>query len=203
MIRVYLVDDHLVLLDGLKSLIDNSGFATVIGAASSGEACLKDLENNHPDVLLLDITLPGINGFEICKTVLTQYPQIHIVAFSGHQEPIVIQEMLQLGAHGYVLKNASHEEILQSIQNVYHGETYLCSQTKLILDENAEVGIRLSTREKQLLRLISDGYTNIEISEKMCLGVETINSYRKDLLYKMGARNTAVLVRKAIQENLI
>lgn len=151
MIRVYLVDDHLVLLDGLKSLIDNSGFATVIGAASSGEACLKDLENNHPDVLLLDITLPGINGFEICKTVLTQYPQIHIVAFSGHQEPIVIQEMLQLGAHGYVLKNASHEEILQSIQNVYHGETYLCSQTKLILDENAEVGIRLSTREKNYL----------------------------------------------------
>ena len=111
--------------------------------------------------------------------------------------------MLQLGAQGYVLKNASHEEILQSIQNVYHGETYLCSQTKLILDENAEVGIRLSTREKQLLRLISDGYTNIEISEKMCLGVETINGYRKDLLYKMGARNTAVLVRKAIQENLI
>lgn len=175
----------------------------MIGAASSGEACLKDLESNHPDVLLLDITLPGINGFEICKTVLTQYPQIHIVAYSGHQEPIVIQEMLQLGAQGYVLKNASHEEILQSIQNVYHGETYLCSQTKLILDENAEVGIRLSTREKQLLRLISDGYTNIEISEKMCLGVETINGYRKDLLYKMGARNTAVLVRKAIQENLI
>lgn len=92
MIRVYLVDDHLVLLDGLKSLIDNSGFATVIGAASSGEACLKDLENNHPDVLLLDITLPGINGFEICKTVLTQYPQIHIVAFPAIKNRLLFRK---------------------------------------------------------------------------------------------------------------
>lgn len=203
MIQVFLVDDHIILLDGLKKVIDESGVAEVTGMATNGTECLSALQANVPDVLMLDIRLPDINGIDLCRTIRETHPSIRIVALTSFCEYAVVHEIMAQGASGYVIKNALPEEIIRGIQTVYEGKTFLCEQIKLLMHRKQDNSVWLTNREKQLLSLIVEGFTNTEIAEKMFLGVETINSYRKNLLCKLGARNTAVLVRKALEDKLI
>lgn len=203
MIRVMVVDDHAILVDGLSRLVNESGFATVSGTAYTGKGCLEQLRQELPDVVFLDINLPDVSGLDLCKTIKEQYPAIKIVALTSYSEYAMVRQMLENGASGYVIKNAMPDEILMSIKAVLAGETFLCEQVDVFMKRKADTAIWLTNREKQLLGLIVEGYTNCEIASKMFLGVETINSYRKNLLCKLGARNTAVMVKLAIENRLI
>lgn len=202
-IKLLIVDDHHILVEGLKSLFDQTAHIQVICTAMTGDECRRALLHELPDVILLDISLPDVNGIDLCKEIKTAYPEIKIVALSSFNEYAVVRRMIDHGASGYVVKNAMPEEIIQSVEMVMQNETFLCEEIDLLLNRRSTQPVWLTPREKELLGFIVEGYTNAEIAEKMFLGVETINSYRKNLLVKMGARNTAVLVRMALEQKLV
>lgn len=202
-INILIVDDHRILVEGLKKLFDNSKIIQVAGTAYTGMECRSILSKKIPDVILLDISLPDVSGIDLCKEIKTQYPEIRIVVLSSFNEYAIVRQMFENGASGYVVKNAMPEEILMSVEMVMDNETFLCEEIDLLMRSRTHNPVWLTPREKELLRHIVDGYTNPEIAEKMYLGVETINSYRKNLLIKMGARNTALLVRMALEQKLV
>lgn len=203
MITVQIVDDHRILVDGLKKLIDDSDTAKVLSVAYTAKECLEGLRLEQPDVILLDINLPDSNGIELCKEIKKRYPNIKIVALTSYTEYAMVREMLENGANGYVIKNAMPEEILESLKVVTSGGVFLCEEIDMLMRRRDFNPIWLTPREKELLRHIVNGHTNPEIADKMCLGVETVNSYRKNLLFKLNARNTAVLVKMALEQKLI
>ena len=203
MITVHIVDDHKILVEGLKKLIDSSGFATTVDLSYTGAECLWKLGFNQPQVLLLDINLPDCSGIELCNTIKNRFPGVKIVALTSYSEYTIVRQMLENGASGYVIKNAMPEEILLGIQTVADDKTFLCEEIDCLMSKRSLEQIWLTPRERALLRLIVDGYTNPEIAEKMFLSVETINNYRKKLLCKLNARNTAVLVRVALERKLV
>ena len=202
-IKLLIVDDHRILVEGLNKLFDNSDTVDVIGVAYSGKECRNALRKELPDVILLDINLPDVSGIDLCKEIKTENPEIKIVALSSFNEYTIVRRMIENGASGYVVKNAMPEEIILSVETVANNEIFLCEEIDLLMHNRSNNPIWLTPREKELLKYIVEGLTNHEIAEKMYLGVETINSYRKNLLIKLGAKNTAVLVRMALEEKLV
>jgi DNA-binding NarL/FixJ family response regulator len=202
-IKLLIVDDHRILVAGLKKLFENSATVQVTGVAFSGKECRSAIIKELPDVILLDINLPDASGIDLCKEIKSQHPEIKIVALSSFNEYAIVRRMLENGASGYVVKNAMPEEIKMSVEMAANNASFLCEEIDLLMRKRSKNPIWLTPREKELLKLIVDGFTNHEIAEKMFLGVETINSYRKNLLIKLGAKNTAVLVRMALEEKLV
>jgi DNA-binding NarL/FixJ family response regulator len=203
MIKVAIVEDHPLMVEGLKYLIESSGIAETIDCAGSGNACLKMLRLSQPDVLFMDISLPDTNGIDLCKEVHACWPNIAIIALTSFGEYTYVRKMLENGAKGYLLKNSMPEEIIKGIEAVNAGEQFLCHEIDLLMRKQSDRHIFLTPRETELLRLIVKGLTNHEIAAELFLGIETINSYRKNLLFKLNARNTAVLVKMAIEDKLI
>lgn len=203
MISVVIVDDHPLFIEGLKNVITESSLAKVTESATCGSDCLKLLEFKQPDVILLDINLPDINGIDLCKIIHQKWPDINILALTSYGEYTYVRKMLENGAKGYLLKNSMPEEIIEGIVTVSEGGEFLCHEIDTFMKKKTEKHIFLTPRETDLLKLIVKGLTNAEIAAELFLGVETINSYRKNLLFKLNARNTAVLVKMAIEEKLI
>lgn len=202
-IKLLIVDDHRILVAGLKKLFENSATVQVTGVAFSGKECRSAIIKELPDVILLDINLPDASGIDLCKEIKSQHPEIKIVALSSFNEYAIVRRMLENGASGYVVKNSMPEEIKMSVEMAANNASFLCEEIDLLMRKRSKNPIWLTPREKELLKLIVDGFTNHEIAEKMFLGVETINSYRKNLLIKLGAKNTAILVRMALEEKLV
>ncbi len=204
MIKVLVVDDHPVVAEGLKQLIVSVSGMDCCGVAFCGNDCKKILKTCLPDVILLDINLPDISGIDLCKYISEQYPSIKIIAITSFKEYFYVQKMIRNGAFGYLLKNALAEEIIEGIKTVYSGERYYSDDIEEVLNRRKDNNeIYLTPRETDLLKLIVDGYTNKEIAEKLFLGVETVNSYRKNLLVKLGVKNTAAMVKLAVNEKLV
>lgn len=203
MIPVAIIDDHVLFVDGLKKIINESEHLQVSGIAHNGKDGLRMLQNEMPEVLLLDINLPDTDGIALCVQLKLKYPSLKILALTSYSEYTMVRRMMESGASGYILKNALAEEMLEGIETVAAGGTFLCHEVDLLMKKPSANSVWLTPRERELLRLIVDGYTNHEIAEKIFLGVETVNSYRKNLLFKLDARNTAVLVKMAIEQKLI
>lgn len=203
MINVLITDDHILLTEGLKKIINDSEIARVIAVTHNGNDCRYLLKEILPDVLLLDINLPDTDGISLCAELKSVYPSLKILALTSYGEYTMVRRMMESGASGYILKNAMAEEMLEGIEAVASGNTFLCHEVDLLMKKQANNAIWLTPRERQLLQLIAEGNTNQEIAEKIFLGVETVNSYRKNLLFKLGARNTAVLVKMAFEQKLI
>ena len=203
MIKVNIVDDHKILVEGLRKLIDESGKAIVTAVSHDAEGCRRLLKSQSPDVLLLDINLPDGNGIDLCIELKTLYPELKILALTSYGEYTVVRRMIENGALGYVLKNSMSEEMIAGIETVAAGELFLCHEVDLLMKKAQNSDIWLTQRERELLRLIVEGYTDPEIAEKIFLSPETIKGYRKNLLFKLGARNTASLVKLAIEKKLI
>jgi DNA-binding NarL/FixJ family response regulator len=196
-IRVAIVDDHKVIADGLAHLIGESGTIRVCGKAHSAAECRKLLEREQPDVLMLDIGLPDGNGIDLCIGIKEKYPQLKILMLTSYGELAIITRALHAGADGYVLKNSEAEELLEGIRIVASGERFLCEEAGSVLHKNESNSMELTRREIELLQLIVEGYTLPELADKMCLGVNTIRSYRQKLNIKLGAHNTVQLVQNA------
>src|SRR5690606_15874508 len=144
-----------------------------------------------------------ISGVDYCKELKEQHPEVKILALTTHNEYSIVRQMLDNGASGYLIKNAMPEEVLAGVQAVANGETFLCHEINLLMNRPKETHIWLSLREREMLKLVAEGLTNAEIAERIFLSPETIKSYRKNLLLKLDAKNTAVLVRIAIEKKLI
>lgn len=203
LIKVAIVEDHKVVAEGFEYLINDSGIAQVVGKAYSAAGCYELLEKKPVDVLLLDISLPDGNGIDICIRVKTQYPHLKILMLTSYSEQSIIMRALENGASGYILKNAMAEEIIEGIRTVVSGERFLCEEVNMLLKKSENRLIRLSRREQELLKLIVAGYSNNEIAGSMYLGYETIKSYRKNLMLKLNAHNTAQLLKIAEDQKLV
>lgn len=203
MSRILIVDDHPLIAQSLLSIITNSKVGEIGAVASTAKQCLDLVATKHFDLVLLDINLPDGNGLDICKLITERYPLLKVLAITSFNEFTIIRKMLENGASGYILKNAMPEEVVEGIETVLRGETFLCHEVDLLMKKKSDMQIFLTPRETELLKLICDGHTNPEIADKLFLGVETINSYRKNLLFKLNARNTAVLVKIAMEQKLI
>jgi len=197
MIRVVIVDDHQIVADGFERLINDSEDVRVIGKAYSVAGCQALLEVTHPDVVLLDVGLPDGDGIELFKIIKKKYQHIKVLILTTYGEYITIIRALDAGVDGYVLKSAMAEEVLEGIRTVASGKRFMCEEVKTTIQKTERYLLELTRREKELLHLISQGYTLSQQADKMRLGLNTVRNYRQKLNVKLDAHNTAQLLRHA------
>lgn len=202
--KVFIVDDHYMVIEGIRSLLQNEKNIEWMGHAMNADSCLAFLHRQLPDVILMDINLPGVSGIELCKQVRTQYPSVLVIGLSTFNQQSFVHKMMENGASGYVLKNATAEELIDGINAVMKGKTYLSDEAAQSLKKNVTGGIPLLTRrEKEVLEQIAEGLTNNEIAAKLFISVTTVDTHRKNLLAKFDAKNIAALVKMAVRMQLI
>lgn len=202
--EILIVEDHPLVAEGLQKLLADNGICLSCPVASSGAECLEILKNYVPSVIFLDINLPDISGIDLCKSILKIHADIKVLALSSFGSRSFIEKIMENGASGYLVKNSDPEEILAAIEAVKQGKKYFCKTSQQILASKSDGGLPILTRrETEVLRYISDGLTNNEIAEKIFISPLTVDSHRKNLLTKLGARNTASLVKIAMLHELI
>jgi DNA-binding NarL/FixJ family response regulator len=207
MIRVFIVDDHPVVIEGIHSLLQNEKDMVWMGQAMNAASCLGFFVNNTADVVLMDISMPGMDGVELCAVMKEKYPGIMILGLSSFNQGLYIKKMVENGASGYILKNSSKEELIKAIHAVHEGFIYFSGEVGMALQEYQKSEKNdlplLTPREKEVLELIAEGYTNPQIAEKIFLSPFTVDSHRKNLLAKLGVKNTASLIKLAVEQKLI
>jgi DNA-binding NarL/FixJ family response regulator len=205
MIKVFIIDDHQMIIEGIHSLLEDEAGIKWIGSAKIPEDLMAFLKRDQPDVLLMDINLPQKSGIELCKEVKEKYPAIQIIGLSTSDQASVIRKMQENGASGYLLKDASKQEIITALLQVAKGKDYVSSSVADVLKKktpNDWLPV-LTRREKEILELISEGLTNQEIATRLFLNVTTIDSHRKNMLTKFNVKNTAALIKIAVSNQLI
>ena len=201
--KVFITDDHYMVIEGIRSLLQHESDIQWMGHAMNGAGCLAFLETQQPDVLLMDINLPDQKGTALCKLVKEKYPEVRVLGLSTYDQQSIIRTMLGNGASGYLLKNASKEEILEAIEMVIAGGEYLSMEAAQSLKHSSTGEVVITKREKEILSLICNGLTNPEIAEKLFISLPTANTHRKSLLAKFGAKNVATLVKMAVEGGLV
>ncbi|WP_337085685.1 response regulator transcription factor [Elizabethkingia anophelis] len=205
--KIVIVDDHPVISEGIRHLISKNQDLHIIGNFFNGESFLHFISENEIDLVLLDISLPDINGIDLCLKIKQLKPEIIVLALSNHTEKSAVMKMLQNGANGYILKNASAEELISSIYKALEGEI-IFSKSILDIMVKPDTGawqtkIILTSREKEVLKLLSDGLTATQIADKLFLSKFTVENHRKNIFQKMGVNNVAALIAEAAKNGLL
>jgi DNA-binding NarL/FixJ family response regulator len=206
-IGVVLADDHPILRQGLKSLLEQQGFA-VLGDASDGHEAIKLAQKHHPDVAVLDYSMPLLNGVDAAKEILQAYPRTKVIMLTVHRDDQYVLEALRAGVKGYVLKAEAATALVEAIREVCRGNVYLSpgisrAVVEACLSRGGHQVEILSPRELQVLRLVGEGHTMREIAEQLQITVKTAESYRTCLMEKLDLHNTANLVRYAVRRGLV
>lgn len=202
--KVFIVDDHYMVIEGIRSLLQNDKEIEWMGHASNAASCMAFIKTNQPDVILMDINLPDKSGIDLCKEVRSTYPHVFVIGLSTFNQLSFIEKMLEYGASGYLLKNADRSEIIQAIDAVMHGKQYLSADaSQVVKHAHNDNNTMLTRREKEVLALIAEGLTNQEIANQIFVSVSTVDTHRKNLLQKLNAKNTAALVKLAMDQRLI
>ena len=202
-ITVFIVDDNRELRNALEEIVSMSEGYRCTGTASSAEEAVDRIPICRPDVVLMDINLPDMSGIDLCREVKQLYPSVFVIGLSTFNQQSFIQRMMENGASGYVLKNATQEELTEAISLVSRGKTYLSDEASHALRDNTHQPVVLTRREKEVLELIADGLTNNEIAQKLFVSVTTVDTHRKNLLAKFEAKNIAALIRTAVKMQLV
>jgi two-component system invasion response regulator UvrY len=207
MITVMVVDDHELVRSAVEHLINGQEGLRVVGAARSGEDALDLLASTEPDVLLLDVNMPGIGGVETCRRALRKHPHIKIIALSAYEQSPVPQQLLRLGVHGYLAKSCPVEEMIQAILHVHQGKRYVCNKVARNIALNGrEDGVspfqELSRREMQIVLLILQGFSPNDIGDTLALSPKTINTYRFRAYQKLNIDNEMELFHLALKHQL-
>jgi len=202
-VGIFIVDDHYLVIEGIRSLLHNEKTIDWMGHATNAASCLDFLKHQQPDIILMDVNLPDKSGIELCKEVKQLYPSVLMLGLSTFNQHAIIRNMMDNGASGYVLKNASKEELLEAINLLIKGEKYFSIDAAEALKEAEAQSPLLTRREKEVLQLIAEGLTNAEIAEKLFISIPTVNTHRKSILEKLDVKNTATLIGKALKMGLI
>lgn len=202
-IRIFIVDDHYMVIEGIRSLLQNESSIEWMGHATNAASCISFLKLQQPDIILLDINLPDKSGTDLCKEIKQLYPSVFVLGLSTFNQQVVIRNMMNNGASGYLLKNASKEEIMEAIATVLRGKEYLSLDAAFAIKETDRNFPIITRREKEILLLIAEGLTNAEIAEKLYISTPTVNTHRKSLLEKFDVKNTALLIGKAIKYGFV
>ncbi|MCP3687043.1 MAG: response regulator [Gammaproteobacteria bacterium] len=209
MISVLLTDDHALVRSGIKRLLEDSKQVEIVGEAECGEESLQMAQDLKPEVVLMDVNMPGIGGVEACRRMLQRDPQQKIIVLTVHGEHTFPKRMLEIGAKGYLTKECGVEEMLEAIKQVHDGKSYIATsiaqQLALsLLPGNDDNPVdRLSRREFQVMLMISNGLSNIQISDKLCLSPKTVSTYRLRLLEKLGANSEVDLIKIAVEQGMV
>lgn len=207
-INLLLVDDHQMLLDGIKSLLRNEASIAVIAEATSGEKALEVLSNGGVDMVITDINMPGMTGVELAREIKRMYPNIKILTLSMYNERSKIKEMHEAGVEGYLLKNTGKDELLEGIKKICAGENYysaeIKAQVQAILNEaNEEGGELLTRREREIIKMIAKDLTNSEIGEQLFISERTVETHRKNIFRKTGVKSVVGLLNYAYDHGLL
>jgi len=208
MIRVIIVEDHDILREGLRSLLGDEPELRIVADAPNGKVLLDYLETTPADVILMDINMPVMNGIEATRIVSEEYSHIKVLVLSMLDHPSYVEQAMQAGAKGYLLKSSGKEELVQAIREVAAGKEYI---GKRVSEHDVSPGsspakapqVRLTKREMQILELLAEGFTNREIAEKIFLSKRTVESHRKKLLEKTNCKNSSALIKYAIYTGIL
>jgi two-component system nitrate/nitrite response regulator NarL len=213
--KILIADDHEVVRDGLKNIILSLGNISVIGEAANGEEAIKLYAELKPDMVIMDISMPVMNGIDATRIIKEKYPEARILILTMHDNQEYLNQIIRCGAKGFVLKNTDRDELLEAVKTVASGDNFFSKEiSKLIIDnyiKNAREPekasnlkeIPLTKREVEILKLIASGYSNQEIANMLFISYNTVDTHRKNIMHKLAIKNTAGLVRYAIEKGLI
>jgi DNA-binding NarL/FixJ family response regulator len=204
-IGVAIVDDHQLFRNGLKFIIENETDMEIVIEASNGKEFMNYLENLQPDVVLMDISMPEMDGVETTRQSLAKFPGLHILVLSMYSDIEYYNTMIELGVKGFILKDIDNNELSGAIRKVYAGGTYFSQELllRLIKHKPDAAGVDFTRREKEVLELICKGYSNQQISEELYISQRTVERHRSSLLDKTNSKNSISLVIFAIKNNLV
>ena len=209
-IKVILADDHSIVRRGVKMLVTNDDSIKVIGEASTAAEALSMIEKESPEVLITDISMPGMSGIDLTKTVRNEYPDTNVLVLSTYVEEEYITSAFEAGALGYLPKDTNEEEFIAAIKSVANGDVYYTHEVSNILTRSLinkkrthEEYLELTEREKEILKLVVEGLSNKMIADKLFISVRTVDTHRRNIMEKVDAKNSADLVRKAFENNLV
>ena len=211
-IRVLLADDHTILRDGIRSLLEDESDMEVVGEAEDGHSAVRMACQLLPDVVLMDIAMPLLNGLEATRQIRRSQPQVKVLVLTMHDNEEYIRQILTTGAMGYILKDAAARELLNAIRAVHRGEAVLSpAVTRLVIEDYLRWGDQkpdqpsngLSEREREVLQLIAEGYTNKQIAEILCISIKTVQAHRTNLMQKLNLHDRGELIKYAIQKKII
>ena len=209
MISVLLTDDHALVRTGIRRLLEDSKQVTIVGEAECGEDSLKLTQTLEPDVILMDLNMPGIGGVEACRRILQRNPKQKIIVLTIHNEQTFPKRLLEIGAKGYLTKECGVDEMIGAIKQVNNGDFYIAPSIAQLLALSLLPGNegnpidRLSKREFQVMLMIAQGESNIQISETLCLSPKTISTYRLRLMEKLEAQNEVDLIKIAVEQGMV
>lgn len=212
MIRLLIADDHQILKDGLKAMFLDNPEIKIVAEASNGIEVMEKLDNNAVDVVLLDFNMPIMDGIETCKKINQLHPLVKILVLSMYEDGKFISKMMRNGVNGYILKKTGKEKLIEAIKTIYSGGIYFSKQVKdalvnsIVSGKNRKNGLfipRLTKRENEIIELIVNEYTTFEIAQKLYISDKTVETHRKNLLQKLNVRNTAGLVRIAVERGIV
>ncbi len=209
--RILLVDDHEVVRLGLKALLDHHAQFEVVGEAANAKEALEQVARLHPDIVLMDIRLPGTSGIEACEEVIKQFPETRVVMLTSYAEDEMLFSAIRAGASGYILKQIGSEDLMRALEAVGRGEALLDPAVtqrvfqevrRAVKEEEASAFVNLSQQERHVLMLVSEGKTNREIAKALFLGEGTVRNYVSSILSKLGVSNRAEAAAYAVEHNL-
>jgi len=207
-IRILLADDHTILRKGVRMLIGSQPDMEVIGEARTGREAIDETRRLHPDLIIMDISMPELNGIESTRQICSDFPHTRVLALSMHKDSVYVREILRAGATGYLLKDSEDDDLLRAIRALHRGEAFLSPAISgaVLTDYRRHVSNPidlLTSREREVLTLIADGKTNKEIANTLNLSVYTVESHRGSVMEKLNLHNTGDIVRFALRNGLI
>lgn len=211
--KIVLAEDHTILREGLKSLLSSSQDFEVIGEAADGREAIQCVEKLKPDLILIDLSMPRMNGMEAIREIRRLSKEVKIIVLTVHKSEEYILATFKAGADGYVLKDSTHEELLIAIKSVLKGKNYISPEISDKVLEGYLEGRRrlksktawetLTSREREILKLIAEGYKNKEIAEDLCISVKTVEKHRSNIMEKLNLHNVQALTTFAIEKGLV
>jgi DNA-binding NarL/FixJ family response regulator len=210
-IRIIIADDHQIVRQGLRVLIEKEPDMEVVGEAEDGQTTVSLTKKLHPHVVLMDIKMPDLNGIEATRQILSELPDVKIIALSMYPDQRFVMNMLKSGARGYLLKDSAFEELAQAIRLVMANKTYLCPLvTEVVVKDLVTLNpsssqtalVVLTTREREVLRLLAEGKRTSQIAQLLDISVKTVDTHRQQIIHKLGIRSLAELTKYAIREGL-
>lgn len=199
MITIAIAEDHQALIDGILSYLRYEDDIKVLGTANNGETLLKLVRLKQPKVVLCDIRMPILDGIEATKTILKEFPNTKVIAFTMFDQEDAVQQMLEAGAKGYILKNSSLKVVLEAIRAVVNGKSYFDDQIHLPQKKNSTNNSILSSREREIIQLIAKGRTSHQIADELFIGKSTVDTHRKNMIRKLGLSGAGELLRYAVE----
>jgi len=211
-IRILLADDHTLMRSGIRALLEDEPGLTIIGEAEDGRSAVAQACRLEPDVVVMDIAMPLLNGLEATRQIRQQCPHVRVLILSMHENEEYIRQVLEAGAMGYILKDAAARELISAIRSVYRGEAVLSpAVTRLVIEDYLRWGGTrpqeeadgLSPREREVLQLIAEGYTSKQIAEILSISIKTVQAHRNNLMQKLDLHDRGELIKYAIQKKII